>query len=186
MAKILVRKSSAGGIALQVRVLISAEEIARRVQELGREISADYQGRSILVIGILKGAVVFMSDLIRHISVPLEVDFMAISSYGEATETSGVVQLLKDLDRPIEGRDILVVEDIVDSGLTLSYLSQLLKSRKPATLKTAVLLDKPERRRTEFTPDYVGFAIPDEFVIGYGLDYNHRHRELPYVGVLEK
>lgn len=171
---------------LQLKVLISAEDIARRVQELGREITADYQGRSLMIIGILKGAVVFMSDLIRQISVPLEVDFMAISSYGEATETSGVVQLLKDLDRPIEGKHVLIVEDIIDTGLTLSYLYQLLQSRNPATLKTAVLLDKPERRRTDFTPDYVGFTIPDKFVIGYGLDYNHMHRELPYVGVLEK
>lgn len=170
---------------LQLKVLISAEDIARRVQELGREITADYQGRSLMIIGILKGAVVFMSDLIRQISVPLEVDFMAISSYGEATETSGVVQLLKDLDRPIEGKHVLIVEDIIDTGLTLSYLYQLLQSRNPATLKTAVLLDKPERRRTDFTPDYVGFTIPDKFVIGYGLDYNHMHRELPYVGVLE-
>ncbi|HOQ73585.1 MAG TPA: hypoxanthine phosphoribosyltransferase [Limnochordia bacterium] len=170
---------------LQLKVLISAEDIARRVQELGREITAAYQGRSLMIIGILKGAVVFMSDLIRQISVPLEVDFMAISSYGEATETSGVVQLLKDLDRPIEGKHVLIVEDIIDTGLTLSYLYQLLQSRNPATLKTAVLLDKPERRRTDFTPDYVGFTIPDKFVIGYGLDYNHMHRELPYVGVLE-
>lgn len=170
---------------LQLKVLISAEDIARRVQELGREITVDYQGRSLMIIGILKGAVVFMSDLIRQISVPLEVDFMAISSYGEATETSGVVQLLKDLDRPIEGKHVLIVEDIIDTGLTLSYLYQLLQSRNPATLKTAVLLDKPERRRTDFTPDYVGFTIPDKFVIGYGLDYNHMHRELPYVGVLE-
>ncbi|MFB5028439.1 hypoxanthine phosphoribosyltransferase [Candidatus Darwinibacter acetoxidans] len=170
---------------MQLKVLISAEDIARRVQELGREITADYQGRSLMIIGILKGAVVFMSDLIRQISVPLEVDFMAISSYGEATETSGVVQLLKDLDRPIEGKHVLIVEDIIDTGLTLSYLYQLLQSRNPATLKTAVLLDKPERRRTDFTPDYVGFTIPDKFVIGYGLDYNHMHRELPYVGVLE-
>ncbi|HHW72462.1 MAG TPA: hypoxanthine phosphoribosyltransferase [Firmicutes bacterium] len=170
---------------LQLRVLIDAEEIAHRVQELGQQISADHQGQKLVVIGILKGAVVFLSDLIRHITVPLEVDFMAISSYGAATQTSGVVQLLKDLDRPIEGEHVLIVEDIIDSGLTLSYLYQLLKSRNPASLRTAVLLDKPERRQTEFTPDYVGFTIPDMFVIGYGLDYNHRHRELPYVGVLE-
>ncbi|MGI6673343.1 MAG: hypoxanthine phosphoribosyltransferase [Limnochordia bacterium] len=170
---------------MQLRVLIDAEEIAHRVQELGQQISADHQGQKLVVIGILKGAVVFLSDLIRHITVPLEVDFMAISSYGAATQTSGVVQLLKDLDRPIEGEHVLIVEDIIDSGLTLSYLYQLLKSRNPASLRTAVLLDKPERRQTEFTPDYVGFTIPDMFVIGYGLDYNHRHRELPYVGVLE-
>ncbi|NLM42006.1 MAG: hypoxanthine phosphoribosyltransferase [Firmicutes bacterium] len=172
-------------MSLQVKVLISAEEIARRVQELGQQISQDYQGQDLMIIGILKGAVVFLSDLIRHITVPLELDFMAISSYGEATETSGVVQLLKDLDRPIEGQHVLIVEDIIDSGLTLSYLYQLLQSRNPASLKTAVLLDKPERRRTVFIPDYIGFSIPDKFVIGYGLDYNHKHRELPYVGVLE-
>jgi len=172
-------------MGLQVKVLISAEEIARRVKELGQQISQDYQGQNLVIIGILKGAVVFLSDLIREITVPLELDFMAISSYGEATESSGVVQLLKDLDRPIEGKHVLVVEDIIDSGLTLSYLHQLLLSRNPASLKTAVLLDKPERRRTEFTADYIGFTIPDRFVIGYGLDYNHMHRELPYVGVLE-
>lgn len=170
---------------MQIKVLISAEEIAQRVKELGEQISADYHGESLLVIGILNGAVVFLSDLIRHISVPLELDFMAISSYGEATVSSGVVQLLKDLERPIEGRNVLIVEDIIDSGLTLSYLHQLLQSRNPASIKTAVLLDKPERRRTAFSADYVGFTIPDKFVIGYGLDFNHKHRELPYVGMLE-
>lgn len=171
---------------MQVKVLLSEDDIQKRVKELGQQISADYSdGKDLLVIGILKGAVVFMSDLIRQIKVPLEVDFMATSSYGEATETSGVVQLLKDLDTPIEGRNILIVEDIVDTGLTLSYLSKLLLSRKPASLKTATLLDKPDRRQTEFVPDYVGFTIPDQFVIGYGLDYNHKHRELPYVGVIE-
>jgi len=185
VAKIVVRKSSMGGMDLQVRVLISEEEIAQRVSELGRQISADYEGKDLVIIGILKGAVVFMSDLIRSIVIPLEMDFMATSSYGEATETSGVVRLLKDLDTSIEGRDILIVEDIIDSGLTLSYLSKLLLSRKPASLKTAVLLDKPERRKTQFSADYVGFTIPDQFVIGYGLDYNHKYRELPYVGVVE-
>lgn len=167
-----------------MKVLISAEEIAGRVRELGAEISKDYAGKDLVVVGILKGAVVFMSDLIRQIVVPLEMDFMATSSYGESTQTSGVVQLLKDLDIAIEGRDVLIVEDIIDSGLTLSYLSQLLQSRKPASVKTAVLLDKPDRRRINFIPDYVGFIIPDEFVIGYGLDHNHRFRELPYVGVV--
>lgn len=186
VAKTVIRKSSIGGIGLQVKVLLSEDDIQKRVKELGQQISADYSdGKDLLVIGILKGAVVFMSDLIRQIKVPLEVDFMATSSYGEATETSGVVQLLKDLDTPIEGRNILIVEDIVDTGLTLSYLSKLLLSRKPASLKTATLLDKPDRRQTEFVPDYVGFTIPDQFVIGYGLDYNHKHRELPYVGVIE-
>lgn len=167
-----------------MKVLISAEEIAGRVRELGAEISKDYAGKDLVVVGILKGAVVFMSDLIRQIVVPLEMDFMATSSYGESTQTSGVVQLLKDLDIAIEGRDVLIVEDIIDSGLTLYYLSQLLQSRKPASVKTAVLLDKPDRRRINFIPDYVGFIIPDEFVIGYGLDHNHRFRELPYVGVV--
>ncbi len=167
-----------------MKVLISAEEIAGRVRELGAEISKDYAGKDLVVVGILKGAVVFMSDLIRQIVVPLVMDFMATSSYGESTQTSGVIQLLKDLDIAIEGRDVLIVEDIIDSGLTLSYLSQLLQSRKPASVKTAVLLDKPDRRRINFIPDYVGFIIPDDFVIGYGLEHNHRFRELPYVGVV--
>ncbi|MDI9485528.1 MAG: hypoxanthine phosphoribosyltransferase [Bacillota bacterium] len=171
-------------MGLQIEVLLSADEIAKRVKELGAEISRDYTDKDLLVVGILKGAVVFLSDLIREITVPLEVDFMATSSYGQATKTSGVVQLLKDLDTPIEGRDVLIVEDIIDSGLTLSYLSQLLLSRKPASIKTAVLLDKPDRRQTEFVPDYVGFTIPDQFVIGYGLDFNHKFRELPYIGVV--
>jgi hypoxanthine phosphoribosyltransferase len=169
---------------LQPKVLISTEEIADRVRALGAEISQEYADKDLVVVGILKGAVVFMSDLIRAIGVPLEIDFMATSSYGASTETSGVVQLLKDLDTVIEGRDVLIVEDIIDSGLTLSYLSQLLQSRKPASVKTAVLLDKPDRRRINFVPDYIGFSIPDEFVVGYGLDYNHRFRELPYVGVV--
>ncbi len=169
---------------MQIEVLLSADEIAKRVKELGAEISRDYTDKDLLVVGILKGAVVFLSDLIREITVPLEVDFMATSSYGQATKTSGVVQLLKDLDTPIEGRDVLIVEDIIDSGLTLSYLSQLLLSRKPVSIKTAVLLDKPDRRQTEFVPDYVGFTIPDQFVIGYGLDFNHKFRELPYIGVV--
>lgn len=171
-------------MGLQVKVLISPEEIQSRVREMGEMISRDYADKDLVVVGILKGAFVFMSDLIREIFIPLEVDFMATSSYGHSTKTSGVVKLLKDLDTAVEGRDILIVEDIIDSGLTLSYLSQLLLARKPASIKTAVLLDKPERRRIEFAPDYVGFTIPDEFVIGYGLDYNHKFRELPYVGVV--
>jgi len=171
-------------LGLQIEVLLGTDEIAKRVKELGEEISSDYADKDLVAVGILKGAVIFLSDLIREIAVPLEVDFMATSSYGQATKTSGVVQLLKDLDTPIAGRDILIVEDIIDSGLTLSYLSQLLLSRKPASIKTAVLLDKPDRRQTEFVPDYVGFTIPDEFVIGYGLDFSHKYRELPYIGVV--
>ena len=169
---------------MQIQVLLSEEDIARRVKELGEQISGDYGDKDLVVVGILKGAVIFMSDLIRQIKVSLEVDFMATSSYGQSTKTSGVVQLLKDLDTAIEGRDVLIVEDIIDSGLTLSYLSQLLLSRKPASIKTAVLLDKPERRQTEFVPNYIGFSIPDQFVIGYGLDFNHKFRELPYIGVV--
>lgn len=171
-------------MGLQIEVLLGTDEIAKRVKDLGEEISSDYADKDLVAVGILKGAVIFLSDLIREIAVPLEVDFMATSSYGQATKTSGVVQLLKDLDTPIAGRDILIVEDIIDSGLTLSYLSQLLLSRKPASIKTAVLLDKPDRRQTEFVPDYVGFTIPDEFVIGYGLDFSHKYRELPYIGVV--
>ncbi len=169
---------------MQIQVLLSEDDIARRVKELGEEISGDFGDKDLIVVGILKGAVIFMSDLIRQIKLPLEVDFMATSSYGQSTKTSGVVQLLKDLDTAIEGRDVLIVEDIIDSGLTLSYLSQLLLSRKPASIKTAVLLDKPERRQTEFVPNYIGFSIPDQFVIGYGLDFNHKYRELPYIGVV--
>jgi len=169
---------------LEIQVLLSAEEIASRVKELGEQISRDYGDKDLVVVGILKGAVIFMSDLVRQIKVPLEVDFMATSSYGQSTKTSGVVQLLKDLDTAIEGRDVLIVEDIIDSGLTLSYLSQLLLSRKPASIKTAVLLDKPDRRQIDFSCDYVGFSIPDQFVIGYGLDFNHKYRELPYIGVV--
>ncbi len=186
MAKTVLRKTMLGGMGLQVKVLLSTEDIASRVRELGQEISKDYGDKDLVVVGILKGAVVFMSDLIREIMVPLEIDFMATSSYGQSTKSSGVVQLLKDLDTVIEGRDVLVVEDIIDSGLTLSYLSQLLLSRKPASVKTAVLLDKPDRRQTQFVPDYVGFSIPDEFVIGYGLDFNHKFRELPYIGVVRE
>ncbi|HKM43447.1 MAG TPA: hypoxanthine phosphoribosyltransferase [Limnochordia bacterium] len=164
--------------------MLSADDIAKRVKELGEKISRDFVGKDLVVVGILKGAVVFMSDLIREIDVPLEMDFMATSSYGASTKSSGVVKLLKDLDTAIEGRDVLIVEDIIDSGLTLSYLSQLLLSRKPASVKTAVLLDKPDRRQTDLIPDYIGFSIPDEFVIGYGLDFNHKHRELPYIGIV--
>ncbi len=169
---------------MQVHVLLGAEEIAARVAELGAQISADYTEKDLVVVGILKGAFVFMSDLVRQITIPLEIDFMATSSYGVSTKTSGVVRVLKDLDSPIENRDLLIVEDIIDSGLTLSYLSQTLLPRKPASIKTAVLLDKPERRQTDLVPDYIGFTIPDKFVVGYGLDYNDKFRELPYVGVV--
>lgn len=166
-------------------VLVSAEDLQRRVAELGRQISADYAGRPLLLIGVLKGAVFFLSDLMRYIDVPVEVDFMAVASYGSATDSSGVVRILKDLDAAIEGRDVLIVEDIVDSGLTLQYLLRNLGSRNPASLEVCALLTKPDRRKVDLPTRYVGFEIPDRFVVGYGLDYAERHRNLPFVAALE-
>lgn len=166
------------------RMLVSEDELKNKVAEMGRKISQDYQGKRLVVIGVLKGSVVFMADLIRQITVPVEMDFMAVSSYGAGVKTSGVVKILKDLDRPIEGCHVLVVEDILDSGMTLSYLTELLRDRGPASVRIATLLDKPDRRQVDIKPDYVGFAIPDEFVVGYGLDYAELYRNLPYVGVL--
>jgi hypoxanthine phosphoribosyltransferase len=167
-------------------VLVSAEEVQRRVAELGEQISRDYAGRSLLLIGVLKGAVFFLSDLMRFIDVPVEVDFMAVASYGSATDSSGVVRILKDLDAAIEDRDVLIVEDIVDSGLTLQYLMRNLGSRNPRTLEVCALLTKPERRKVDLPTRYVGFEIPNRFVVGYGLDYAERHRNLPFVAVLER
>jgi hypoxanthine phosphoribosyltransferase len=165
-------------------VLIEKEALSARVGELGAEISADYEGRDLLLIGVLKGAVFFMADLMRKLTIPCEVDFMAISSYGASTDSSGVVRILKDLDINIEGRHVLVVEDIIDSGLTLSYLMRNLESREPATLEVCALLTKPDRREIEVPVRYVGFEIPNRFVIGYGLDFGERYRNLPYVAVL--
>jgi hypoxanthine phosphoribosyltransferase len=165
-------------------ILVQPDELARRVRELGAEISEDYEGREPLLIGVLKGAVFFLSDLMRSLDVSCEVDFMAVASYGSATESSGVVRILKGLDAAIEGRDVLIVEDIVDSGLTLQYLLRNLGARGPSTLEVCALLTKPERRRVELSPRYVGFEIPDRFVVGYGLDYAERYRNLPYVAVL--
>ena len=165
-------------------VLIVEDALRDRVTELGAEISADYAGRDLLLIGVLKGAVFFMADLMRAIDVHCEVDFMAISSYGASTDSSGVVRILKDLDINIDGRDVLVVEDIIDSGLTLSYLMRNLESREPASLEICALLTKPERREIQVPVRYVGFEIPNRFVIGYGLDFAERYRNLPYVGVL--
>jgi hypoxanthine phosphoribosyltransferase len=165
-------------------VLIDEERLRGRVAELGEEISADYAARDLLLIGVLKGAVFFMADLMRHLTVTCEVDFMAISSYGAETDSSGVVRILKDLDINIAGRDVLVVEDIIDSGLTLSYLMRNLEAREPASLEVCALLTKPDRREIEVPVRYVGFEIPNEFVIGYGLDFAERYRNLPYVGVL--
>jgi hypoxanthine phosphoribosyltransferase len=175
------RVSSEPGLG---EVLVSAEDLQRRVEELGRQISSDYAGRSLLLIGVLKGAVFFLSDLMRFIDIPVEVDFMAVASYGSATDSSGVVRILKDLDASIEGRDVLIVEDIVDSGLTLQYLMRNLGSRNPRTLEVCALLTKPERRKVDLPTRYVGFEIADRFVVGYGLDYAERHRNLPFVAAL--
>ena len=164
--------------------LIDEARLKARIAELGEEISNDYAGHDLLLVGVLKGAVFFMSDLMRHLTIPCEIDFMAISSYAGATESSGVVRILKDLDMSIEGRDVLVVEDIIDSGLTLSYLMRSLKARKPASLEICALLTKPERREIEVPVRFVGFEIPNKFVIGYGLDFAERYRNLPYVAVL--
>jgi hypoxanthine phosphoribosyltransferase len=166
-------------------VLVTAEDLQRRVAELGAEITADYAGRPLLLVGVLKGAVFFLSDLMRYIEGPVEVDFMAVASYGSATDSSGVVRILKDLDASIEGRDVLIVEDIVDSGLTLQYLLRNLGSRNPASLEVCALLTKPERRKVDLPTRYVGFEIPNKFVVGYGLDYAERHRNLPFVAVLD-
>jgi hypoxanthine phosphoribosyltransferase len=166
-------------------VLIEEDALQHRIAELGEQISADYAGRDLLLVGVLKGAVFFMADLMRNLSIACEIDFMAISSYGASTDSSGVVRILKDLDINIEGRDVLVVEDIIDSGLTLSYLMRNLEARAPATLEVCALLTKPERREIEVPVRYVGFEIPNRFVIGYGLDFAERYRNLPYVGVLD-
>ena len=165
-------------------ILIEEDAIQARIGELGAEISADYTGRDLLLVGVLKGAVFFMADLMRELTVPCEIDFMAISSYGAGVDSSGVVRILKDLDISIEGRNVLVVEDIIDSGLTLSYLMRNLRARKPSSLEVVTLLTKPERREIDVPVRYVGFEIPNRFVIGYGLDFAERYRNLPYIGVL--
>ena len=168
------------------RVLISKEDLGKRVAELGAEITRDYEGKKILVLGILKGAVPFMADLIREIKLPLAYDFMALSSYGVSTQSSGVVRILKDLERSVEDVHILIAEDIVDTGLTLKYLKENLRARNPLSVKVVTLLDKAARRVADVTPDYNGFLIPDEFVVGYGLDFNEEYRNLPYIGVLKE
>jgi hypoxanthine phosphoribosyltransferase len=165
-------------------VLISAETIQERVAELGCQISADYNGKELFIIGVLTGAVIFLSDLIRQIRIPLEVDFVATSSYGHATRSSGEVRLLKDLSRPVQGKHVLLVEDIVDTGLTLRYLFETLRARQPVSLVGCTLLDKPSRRLVEVPVKYCGFRIADQFVVGYGLDCAGRYRNLPYIGVL--
>ena len=167
-------------------ILVQADDLTHRVRQLGEEISRDYEGRDLLLVGVLKGAIFFLADLMRHIEVPCELDFMAVASYGSSTQSSGVVRILKDLDAAIEGRDVLIVEDIVDSGLTLSYLLRALRARGPKSLEVCALLTKPDRREVELPIRYIGFEIPDRFAIGYGLDHAERFRNLPYVAALRE
>ena len=167
------------------RILITSEEIGARVRELGQQITNDYAGQEILMIGVLRGAVIFMADLARSIKRPMDIDFMAITSYGLSTNSSGVVRIIKDLDEVVEGRHILIIEDIIDSGRTLYYLIDILKKRNPKSVHLCTLLDKPERRVRDVKVDYTCFDIPDEFVVGYGLDYAQKYRNLPYIGVVE-
>ena len=172
-------------MAEKISVLISEEEIDARVREMAAKISADYAGKQIHVICVLRGSVFFMCELAKRLTVPVDFDFMAVSSYGSSTVSSGIVRIVKDLDEPLEGRNVLVVEDIVDSGRTLCYLKELMMGRGAASVRFCTLLDKPSRRVTEFVPDYTGFQIPDKYVVGYGMDIDQRYRNLPYVGVVE-
>ncbi len=166
-------------------VLLSEEKLASIVHELGERISRDYEGKNLLMVSILKGSVVFMSDLMRAVTIPCRIDFMSVSSYGSGVKTSGVVKIIKDLDIPLEGYDLLVVEDILDSGMTLSYILEVLQARGPKSIRLCTLLDKPERRKVDIKADYVGCEVPDEFVVGYGLDYDEKYRNLPFVGILK-
>ena len=168
-----------------IRELISEEEVDKRIRELGEEISRDYAGKQIHLICVLKGGVFFMCDLAKMITVPVSMDFMCVGSYGDGTKSSGVVRIAKDLDESIEGKEVLIVEDIIDSGNTLYYLMDVLQRRKPASLRLCTLLDKPERRVKDVKVDYVGFEIPDKFIVGYGLDYAQKYRNLPYIGIVE-
>lgn len=167
------------------KILLTEEQIAKRVSEMGEQISKDYEGKKLLMVSILKGSVVFMADLMRSISIPAVIDFMCVSSYSTGAKTSGVVKIIKDLDISIEGYDLLIVEDILDSGLTLSYISGILEDRKPRSIRICTFLDKPERRQAPIHADYCGFQVPDEFVVGYGLDYAEKYRNLPVLGVLD-
>ena len=172
-------------MAEQIRVLLSEEEVDTRIKEIGEQISKDYQGKEVHLICVLKGGSFFMCELAKRITVPVSFDFMSVSSYGGDTKSSGVVRIVKDLDETIQGKDVIVVEDIVDSGRTLSYLLEMLRDRKPNSLRLCTLLDKPDRRVVNVPVDYTGFQIPDEFVVGYGLDYDQKYRNLPYIGVVE-
>ena len=168
-----------------VRVLLSEEDVDKRIQEIGEQISKDYAGKQVHLVCVLKGGVFFLCELAKRITVPVSMDFMSVSSYGSATKSSGVVKIVKDLDEPLKDKDVLVVEDIVDSGRTLSYLLDMLRDRGPKSIKLCTLLDKPERRVVDVNVDYTGFSIPDEFVVGYGLDYDQRYRNLPFIGAVE-
>ena len=172
-------------MAETIKVLVSEEEVDKRICDMGEQISRDYEGKQVHLICVLKGGVFFMCELAKRISVPVSMDFMSVSSYGADTKSSGVVKIAKDLDEPLEGKDVLIVEDIIDSGRTLSYLIELLQKRNPNSIRLCTLLDKPERRVKDVKVDYVGFNIPDEFVVGYGLDYVQKYRNLPYIGVVE-
>ncbi len=171
-------------MAEHISVLLSEEEVAAKIRQMGEQISKDYEGKNIHMVCVLKGGTFFMCELAKRITVPVSLDFMAVSSYGGETTSSGVVKIVKDLDESLEGKDVIVVEDIVDSGRTLSYLMEMLRDRKPASLKLCTLLDKPDRRVIDVPVDYTGFQIPDEFVVGYGLDYDQKYRNLPYVGII--
>ena len=168
-----------------IKVLLSEEEVDKKIQELGDQISKDYEGKEVHLVCVLKGGSFFMCELAKRITVPVSLDFMSVSSYGGDTKSSGIVKIVKDLDEPLAGKDVLVVEDIIDSGRTLSYLLEMLKDRKPASLKLCTLLDKPERRVVDVDIDYTAFQVTDEFVVGYGLDYDQKYRNLPYIGVVE-
>lgn len=168
------------------KVLFTEEDLQSKCKELGEKITSDYEGKELLIVGVLKGSVLFASDLIKNIKIPCEIDFMAVSSYGNSTESSGVVRILKDLDNGIEGKDVLIVEDIVDTGNTLSYLKQYLNGRGANSVKIITLLDKPERRTAEIDVDYIGFEVPNEFIVGYGIDYAEKYRNLPFIGILDE
>ncbi|MBP3603424.1 MAG: hypoxanthine phosphoribosyltransferase [Lachnospiraceae bacterium] len=172
-------------MAEKVKVLLTEEEVDAKIQAIGEQISKDYEGKQVHLVCVLKGGSFFMCELAKRITVPVSIDFMSVSSYGSETKSSGVVKIVKDLDEPLLGKDVIVIEDIVDSGRTLSYLMEMLKDRKPASLRLCTLLDKPDRRVVDVNVDYLGFQIPDEFVVGYGLDYDQKYRNLPYIGIVE-
>lgn len=182
----MVCETGGNEMADKIRVLVPEEDVDARINELGAQISADYEGKQVHLITILKGGVFFSCELAKRITVPVSLDFMSVSSYGGGTESSGIVRIIKDLDEPLAGKEVLIVEDIIDSGNTLNHLSKILWERKPASIRICTLLDKPERRvKKQVKVDYCGFVIPDEFVVGYGLDYDQKYRNLPYIGVIE-